>query len=100
MVPAVFDPGLPGLDIYIHFLGFHINGIPQNPFLRIDKEKVMQKILDENKLVLTLDYANLRFQVEHCYRNSRSKGYVPYVSTDELDQIFFYTRKQSYRKSQ
>ena len=57
---------------YIHFLGFHINGIPQNPFLRIDKEKVMQKILDENKLVLTLDYANLRFQVEHCYRNSRS----------------------------
>lgn len=73
---------------YIHFFDFHINGIPQNPFLRINKEKVMSQLLDKGKIVLTLDYATLRFQVDHCYRISREMGYTPYVSTAKLDQIF------------
>ena len=75
---------------YIHFFDFHINGIPQNPFLRINKEKVMSQLLDEGKIVLTLDYAILRFQVDYCYRISRKMDYTPYVSTAELDNIYIY----------
>jgi endo-alpha-1,4-polygalactosaminidase (GH114 family) len=50
----------------------------------------MSQLLDEGKIVLTLDYAVLRFQVDHCYRISREMGYTPYVSTAELDQIFIH----------
>lgn len=73
--------------IYVDMLGWHVNGIPQRPGVTGAYEETMDWLRDEGKLVLTLDYAILRFQVARCYERSREQGYVPYVSTALLDEI-------------
>ena len=42
------------------------------------------------KLVLTVDYAGSRNNIDDAYRKSSAKGYVPYVSTRDLDRLFIY----------
>lgn len=74
--------------VYCPILGWHINGIPQNPATRRDNEQRMREALDEGLVVFTLDYAVLPFQVIRCYTMSQAKGFIPYVSTAELNRIF------------
>ncbi len=73
--------------VYVTILGQHVNGIPQRPVVTGAHEETMDWLRDQGKLVLTLDYAVLRFQVTRCYQRSREQGYVPYVSTAVLDSI-------------
>lgn len=75
---------------YIPFLNRHINGIRQNLFVTIENERMMDKLLKKGKMILTLDYAILRFQVDRCYWRAQRKGYVPYVSIAELDRIIIH----------
>ena len=74
--------------VYCPILGWHFNGIPQNPARRRNNEQRMGGALDEGLVVFTLDYAVLPFQVDRCYRMSQTKGFIPYVSTAELNRIF------------
>ncbi len=48
---------------------------------------------NKNLIVLTLDYAGLKQPkvVEEAIRFSKKRGFIPYVSTYQLDEIFNYT---------
>lgn len=42
---------------------------------------------DAGKLVLTTDYATTRSKVDNAYAKSRARGYVPFVTTRDLDRL-------------
>jgi cysteinyl-tRNA synthetase len=52
-----------------------------------DIESYLDLFRDEGKLVLTVDYANSRSNVDDAYRRSRNKGYVPFVTVRDLDRM-------------
>jgi uncharacterized protein (TIGR01370 family) len=73
--------------VYGHLLGWHINGIPQKPAVRRYNEQQMTEVLHHGMVVFTLDYAVLPFQVNRCYIISQAEGFIPYVSTAQLNRI-------------
>ena len=74
--------------VYLIFLYLYINGIPQRNYITRGNENIMRDLLDIKKNVLTLDYSIFPYQIRRCYEKSRSNGFIPYVSTAELNRIF------------
>lgn len=55
-----------------------------------DIERELDAFKQAGKLVLTVDYAGSTDNINDAYRKSSAKGYVPYVSTRDLDRMFIY----------
>jgi len=51
------------------------------------KESILDNLTSAGKLVLTLDYTENRTETDFTYNRSLSKGYIPYVSTIDLDRL-------------
>ncbi len=52
-----------------------------------EMESYLDLFLASGKLVLTIDYATTPGHIDDAYRKSRAKGYVPYVTTRDLDEL-------------
>ncbi len=52
-----------------------------------EAESYLDRFRAAGKLVLTVDYATKATNVENAYLRSRAKGYVPYVTSVELDRL-------------
>ncbi|MDI6791649.1 MAG: PKD domain-containing protein [bacterium] len=61
--------------------------VAQDPVETANKESIMDTVAAANKLVLTLDYAGQPANIDNAYDRSSARGYVPYVSVVDLDQI-------------
>ena len=50
-------------------------------------ENYLDLFADADKLVLTIDYATTQSHVDDAYAKSQAKGYVPFCTVRELDQL-------------
>jgi polysaccharide biosynthesis protein PelA len=85
-------------DLYSYYAGHDKGYVKVNPEVR---EGLLGQIEEGMKVnpkltVLTLDYAgdNQKALALEAIALSRKRGFIPYVGTYELDQIFFYTLDQ------
>ncbi len=76
--------GIGQEDIYYGYVADNVMTPP-------DVTSVMESLLDlflaAGKLVLTVDYATTRRHVDDAYAKSRAKGYIPCVTTRDLDEL-------------
>lgn len=77
--------GIGREDIYYGYNGDD-QQTPQNITTEIESKLDIFK--NNNKLVLTIDYALTQSNIDDAYQKSQAKGYVPYVAVRELNQIF------------
>ncbi len=76
--------GIGQEDIYFGYEGDD-ERTPQH--VTREMEDYLDLYLNAGKLVLTVDYAHARSNVEDAYESSRSRGYVPFVTVRDLDRL-------------
>ncbi len=69
-------------ETYCHGTG---NMTEQN--VREAKEAIMSNLLSKGNLILTLDYTENESEIDSVYNRSGCMGFIPYVSTKELNKI-------------
>jgi cysteinyl-tRNA synthetase len=86
IVPGYLDfvDGIGQEDIYYGYDGDD-KRTPANATAETERE--LDLFRQAGKLVLTVDYATTPFNVDDAYRKSRAKGYVPFVTTRDLDRL-------------
>ena len=63
------------------------NGTPSDQSSIDYKEALLSSLVNENKLVLTVDYVNDTIEQQNVYSQARSKGFIPYTTDLALDQL-------------
>lgn len=76
--------GIGQEDIYY---GYEDDDEPTPAEITIELETHLDIFLQADKLVLTVDYATTPAYIDDAYARSRARGYVPFVTTRELDQL-------------
>lgn len=67
---------------------FYQNDGSKHTQLEIEqRESYLDLLVNENKLVLTVDYVLDLTKQEDVYNNSRTKGYIPYTTVLDLDVL-------------
>lgn len=89
-IPEFLDivDGIGQEDIYY---GYEEDDEPTPADTTREIENELDVFKQAGKLVLTVDYAGSTKNINDAYRKSNAKGYVPYVSTRDLDRMFIYT---------
>ncbi len=76
--------GIGQEDIYY---GYAEDDVMTPPPVTSEMESYLDLFLASGKLVLTIDYATTPGHIDDAYRKSRAKGYVPYATTRQLDEL-------------
>ena len=76
--------GIGQEDIYY---GYEKDDQPTPPAVTAGLEGSLDLFKNAGKLVLTIDYAATPAHVDDAYSKSRAKGYVPFVTSRELDKL-------------
>lgn len=76
--------GIGQEDIYY---GYEEDDQPTPPAVTAELEGYLDIFKSAGKLVLTIDYATTPAQVDDAYAKSRARGYVPFVTVRDLDQL-------------
>ena len=86
LIPAYLDSidGIGQEDIYY---GYDDDDQPTPPAITAEVEGDLDVFKKAGKLVLTIDYATAPAHVEDAYAKSRIKGYVPFVTGRDLDEL-------------
>ena len=85
-VPAYLDSvdGIGQEDIYY---GYDDDDVKTPPAVTAELEGYLDVFKAASKLVLTVDYATTPAHVDDAYAKSQAKGYVPFVTVRDLDQL-------------
>ncbi len=85
-VPAYLNSvdGIGQEDIYY---GYEGDDAMTPPAVTAELEGYLDLFKNAGKLVLTIDYATTPAHVDDAYTKSRAKGYVPFVTARDLDQL-------------
>jgi len=82
-------------DLYSYYAGDDKGYIKVDKYTQDIHLEQVQKglVVNPDMKILTLDYAgyNQKEMIKDAIAFSRKKGFIPYVSTYKLDQIFYYT---------
>ncbi len=86
LVPGYLNAvdGIGQEDIYY---GYDGDDIKTPPEVTAELEKYLDAFKQAGKLVLTVDYATTPAHIDDAYARSLAKGYVPFVTTRELDRL-------------
>jgi cysteinyl-tRNA synthetase len=86
LVPGYLDvvEGIGQEDIYY---GYDDDDVMTPPAVTAELEGYLDQWRDAGKLVLTVDYATTSAHVDDAYARSLAKGYVPFVTVRDLDQL-------------
>jgi cysteinyl-tRNA synthetase len=76
--------GIGQEDIYYGYAG---DDRPTPSGATAEMEAHLDTFLAAGKLVLTIDYATTPSHIDEAYARSRAKGYVPFVTTRDLDKL-------------
>ena len=86
LVPAYLDSvdGIGQEDIYY---GYDDDDVMTPPDVTAELEGYLDLFKNAGRLVLTVDYAATPAHVDDAYAKSLAKGYVPFVTVRDLDQL-------------
>ena len=86
IVPEYLDhvDGIVQEDIYY---GYDDGGVATPSEVTGQLEGHLDRFRERGKLVLTIDYASSPDAIDDAYSQSTGKGYVPFVTTRELDRL-------------
>jgi len=86
LIPAYLSnvDGLGPEDIYY---GYEADDVATPPEVTADLEAALDVFRGAGKLVLTVDYATTPAHVADAYAKSRARGYVPFVTVRNLDEL-------------
>ncbi len=86
LIPAYLAnvDGLGQEDIYY---GYEADDVATLPEVTADLEAALDVFKGAGKLVLTVDYATTPAHVADAYTKSRARGYVPFVTVRDLDEL-------------
>ncbi|MBI3949164.1 MAG: endo alpha-1,4 polygalactosaminidase [Acidobacteria bacterium] len=86
LVPAYLNSvnGIGQEDIYY---GYDEDDQPTPPEVTAELERYLDVFKSAGKLVLTIDYAITPAHIDDAYAKSRAKGYVPFCTVRDLDQL-------------
>ena len=76
--------GIGQEDIYY---GYDGDDVKTSPEVTAEMEGYLDVFKNADKLVLTVDYATTSAHVDDAYARSLAKGYVPFVTVRDLDQL-------------
>jgi len=76
--------GIGQEDIYY---GYDDDDVMTPPTVTAELEASLDIFKDAGKLVLTVDYATTQGHIDDAYSKSGAKGYVPFVTVRDLDQL-------------
>jgi len=76
--------GIGQEDIYY---GYDDDDVKTEPSVTAELEGYLDVFKSAGKLVLTVDYATTPAHVSDAYIQSQAKGYVPFVTVSDLDQL-------------
>jgi len=85
-VPAYLNivNGIGQEDLYY---GYDNDDVMTPPAVTTALEADLDVFRDAGKLVLTIDYATTQAHIDDAYAQSRARGYVPFVTVRDLDQL-------------
>jgi len=85
-VPPYLDivDGIGQEDIYY---GYEADDVLTPPAVSAELESHLDLFKAAGKLVLTIDYASTPTHVDDAYAKSQAKGYVPFVTVRDLDEL-------------
>ena len=85
-IPAYLDSvdGIGQEDIYY---GYDGDDVMTPPAVTAEMESYLDLFADAGKLVLTVDYATTQDRVDDAYAKSQARGYVPFCTVRDLDQL-------------
>ncbi|MDY7076665.1 MAG: MJ1477/TM1410 family putative glycoside hydrolase [Chloroflexota bacterium] len=85
-IPAYLNnvDGISQEDIYY---GYEGDDVMTPQAVTAELEGYLDLFKSEGKLVLTVDYATTPAHVDDAYTKSQAKGYVPFVTVRDLDQL-------------
>ncbi|MFQ5344003.1 MAG: MJ1477/TM1410 family putative glycoside hydrolase, partial [Anaerolineae bacterium] len=86
LIPAYLDStdGIGQEDIYY---GYDADDVMTPPAVTTELEGYLDVFKNAGKLVLTVDYATTPAHVDDAYAKSQAKGYVPFATVRDLDQL-------------
>ena len=86
MAPGYLDhvDGIGQEDIYY---GYEADDVMTSPEVTAELERQLDFFRAAGRLVLTIDYASSPAHIDRAYAWARAKGYVPFVTVRELDQL-------------
>ena len=86
LAPGYLDSveGIGQEDLYF---GYEEDGQATPSPVTAELEGHLDRFKDAGKLVLTIDYASSAGNVDESYRRARERGYVPFVTTRDLDTL-------------
>ncbi len=86
LIPAYINSvdGIAQEDIYY---GYEEDDQPTPATVTAELEGYLDMFKNAGKLVLTIDYATTSVHVDDAYAKSQAKGYVPFVTVRDLDQL-------------
>jgi len=76
--------GIGQEDIYY---GYDEDDVMTPPTVTLELEGYLDLFRDADKLVLTVDYATTLNHIDDAYAKSQAKGYAPFVTLRDLDQL-------------
>ncbi|RLC89694.1 MAG: hypothetical protein DRI77_15475 [Chloroflexi bacterium] len=76
--------GIGQEDIYY---GYEDDDVKTPPAITAELEGYLDLFKNGGKLVLTVDYATTQEHIDDAYAQSQAKGYVPFVTVRDLDQL-------------
>jgi cysteinyl-tRNA synthetase len=86
LVPGYLDhvDGIGQEDIYY---GYEADDEMTSPEVTAELERQLDRFRAAGRLVLTIDYATTPAHIDRAYARARARGYVPFVTVRELDQL-------------
>ena len=69
------------------YYGYDGDDLPTPPDVTAEVEGYLDLFHNAGKLVLTVDYATTPAHVDDVYARSQARGYVPFCTVRDLDQL-------------
>ncbi|RME44588.1 MAG: hypothetical protein D6791_12810, partial [Chloroflexi bacterium] len=69
------------------YYGYTADDVKTPPAVTADLESKLDVFKNAGKLVLTIDYATTPAKIDDAYARSLAKGYIPFVTVRDLDQL-------------
>jgi cysteinyl-tRNA synthetase len=79
--------GVAGIGQEDIYYGYDDDDVMTPPAATAEFEGYLGVFKNAGKLVLTIDYATTRAHIDDAYAKSRAKGYVPFATVRDLDQL-------------
>jgi len=86
LIPAYLN-SVDGIGQENIYYGYEDDDVMTPPAITAELEGYLDVFKNAGKLVLTVDYATTPAHVDDAYAKSQAKGYVPFVTVRDLDQL-------------